>query len=178
MSFKQVQVKSKWCIFILFFKFLLFCQNWACFLFNDWKGLTYFDGLVVSHVNSSHTVISRFRLKVVIREVLKHNTAFQQQVGVVFFSWKLFWWTNRDRFVLTLFWLRVMSWNIKNVNGVGLLMTRLHTWFQSDVCELEIVFLFFFFFLRLRLSTCQSEHLCKRLVSLTAIYSNTFWKCL
>lgn len=52
--------------------------------------------------------------------------------------------------------------------SIVFLVSRLQRCFQSGVCELEIFFFFFFLF-RFRLSTCQSEHLCKLLVSLTTI---------
>lgn len=92
---------------------------------------------------------------------------FQQQVRVLFFLLEVVR-TDKSR-LLHLDSVLAAGYGCEHYSII-LLMICPHRWFQSDVCELEIYFLSFSFSFRLRLSACQSEHLCKLLVSLTTTH--------
>lgn len=142
--------KSKWCI-------LFFFQDYVI-LFNYWKGLTYFDGLVLSCVNFNHAAISHFKLKTVKEKCSARSELFS-------FSWKLLWWTNSDSLIFDI------VANYGSEHSVSFNRIIILWWFVFiSGFKVMSVSLRFFFFFRLRLSTCQSEHLCKLLVSLTAIH--------
>lgn len=110
-------------------------------------GLTDFYGL-----NFSHTAaVSDLNLTFVWEKGSKkiHNRfvymTFKQQVRLLSLSWKLFLWANQA-------WLCFVSKFCVQTLGVllqgysvMLLMICFHKSFQSDVCELRILFFFFFF---------------------------------